>query len=114
MDVKEEITRVELKDAQDKYRKAVSVAVGEVENTILNLKKYQEQRDLEKVRLDRLLEAQKKSNIRLENGLITQLELLNYQQQVLVSRQDVLNLNLLILSDTITLYNALGGPWIPR
>ena len=113
LDAKEEVARVKFKNAQDLYRKAVSSAVGEVENTIINLQKFEERRDLEIKRLERLLAAQKKSEIRLENGLITQLELLQYQREVLAAREDVLNLKMQLLSETITLYNALGGPWKP-
>ena len=113
LDAKEEVARVKFKNAQDLYRKAVSSAVGEVENSIINLQKFEERRELEIKRLDKLLAAQKKSEIRLENGLITQLELLQYQREVLAAREDVLNLKMQLLSETITLYNALGGPWKP-
>ena len=113
LDAQEEIARVKLKNAEDVYRKTVSTAIGEVENAIINLQKYEERRVLELQRLERLLKAQEKSEVRLENGLITQLELLQYQREVLASREDVLNLRMLLLSETITLYNALGGPWKP-
>lgn len=111
LDSQEAIARVKLKNAEDVYRKTVSTAIGEVENAIINLQKYEERRLLELQRLERLLKAQEKSQVRLENGLITQLELLQYQREVLASREDVLNLNMLLLTETITLYNALGGPW---
>ncbi|WDE99087.1 TolC family protein [Lentisphaera profundi] len=111
LDSQEAIARVKLKNAEDVYRKTVSTAIGEVQNAIINLQKYEERRLLELQRLERLLKAQEKSQVRLENGLITQLELLQYQREVLASREDVLNLKMLLLSETITLYNALGGPW---
>ena len=113
LDAQEEIARIKLKNAEDVYRKTVSTAIGEVENAIINLQKYEERRLLELQRLERLLQAQEKSTVRLENGLITQLEVLQYQREVLASREDVLNLKMLLLSETITLYNALGGPWKP-
>ena len=103
--------RITLETRQEEYRQAVINAVGEVEGALINLSQRKQQFGLEQKRLDSLLDAQKQSEDRFEGGLITQIEVLNYQQQVLSSRQQMLSLYSLLLNDSVTLHNALGGSW---
>jgi len=103
--------RINLEVRQKEYRQAVITAVGEVENSLINLAQRQQQFGFEEQRLKSLEEAQVKSKDRFKEGLISQLEVLNYQQQILSTKQQILALYTLLLSDSVTLHNALGGSW---
>ena len=107
-----EKARIELDSAQEKYRQTVIKAVGEVANVLTNINDRNAQVLIEKERLKNLKISQDESQLRFDNGLITQLELLNYQQQVLAAKEDILGLETTLLNDTINLHNALGGTWI--
>ena len=111
VDIDIEKQRINLQIRQKEYRQAVVVAVGEVENSLINLAQRKRQLSIERKRLETLKDAQRKSQDRFDEGLITPLEVLNYQQQVLTSRQQILSLYTLLLNDSVTLHNALGGSW---
>ncbi|NQZ57317.1 MAG: efflux transporter outer membrane subunit [Lentisphaeraceae bacterium] len=110
-DINVKTQRINLQIRQKEYRQAVVVAVGEVENSLINLAQRKKQYLIEVRRLNTLKEAQQKSQERFNEGLITPLEVLNYQQQILTSKQQILSLYSLLLSDSVTLHNALGGSW---
>ena len=107
-----EKSRIELASRQEEYRQTVINAVGEVANILTNINDRNAQVDIERKRLENLKISQDESQLRFDNGLITQLELLNYQQQVLAAKEDILGLETSLLNDTINLHNALGGTWI--
>jgi NodT family efflux transporter outer membrane factor (OMF) lipoprotein len=107
-----EKARIELDSAQEKYRQTVIKAVAEVANVMTNMNDRTAQVFIEQERLKNLEISQNESQLRFDNGLITQLELLNYQQQVLAAKEDILGLETSLLNDTINLHNALGGTWI--
>ena len=67
--------------------------------------------DLEKKRLAQLSEADVKNKLNLDAGVISTLERIQFKQQLIASRQQILSFYSLELQDTIALFTALGGGW---
>ena len=68
------------------------------------LRAQQAQADAEGVRF-------KLSDLRYQNGIASQLDLLDAQRSLFSARQAVVQTRLLQLQNQVTLYKALGGGW---
>ena len=105
--VSEASTRV----VEEEYRKTVIRAFEEVENALVNLASRREQRvEIEALR-DKLRVVADQVQAQLQEGMVSQLELLESERSVLAAEQALLANKQLILNDTVALYKALGGGW---
>ena len=50
-------------------------------------------------------------DVRLREGLVSQLEVFDTERSLLGAQQDILSTYQQLLTDTVTLYKALGGGW---
>lgn len=109
-----ELNEVDVKIAKEEYRRAVLQAFEEVEVALLNLSARQEQmRELQK-QIDDLRVVKGVQDARLSEGLVSQLEVFETERSLLGAQQEVLTLHQQLLTDTVTLYKALGGGWPPE
>lgn len=93
------------------YEKAIQTAFREVADALAGratlgeqLRAQQAQADAEGVRF-------KLSDLRYQNGIASQLDLLDAQRSVFAARQAVVQTRLLQLQNQVTLYKTLGGGW---
>jgi outer membrane protein TolC len=78
---------------------------------LLNLDTRQQQmRELE-VQIENLQVVRNVQDGRLREGLISQLEVFDTERSLLGAQQEMLTTYQQLLTDTVTLYKALGGGW---
>ena len=110
--------RVKTSEAQSKvveeeYRKTVITALEEVENALVNLDAHKKQRTELQQQVDHLRTVAAQVEAQLKEGLISQLEVFETERSLLSAELALLANHQQILSDTVTLYKALGGGWSP-
>jgi NodT family efflux transporter outer membrane factor (OMF) lipoprotein len=110
--------RVQTAEAQTKvveaeYQRTVIGAFEEVENTLVNLDAHRQQRVELMQKVDNLNVVAAQTVARLKEGLVSQLDVLESERSLLSGQQALLANHQQILSDTVTLYKALGGGWTP-
>ncbi|MGF6748718.1 outer membrane protein TolC [Paraburkholderia sp. MM5482-R1] len=105
------VTEAQSKVAEQQYRVAVMGAFEEVENALVNLSAHKAQHAelLQQVSRLQIVADQIQSQLRL--GVVSQLEVFEDERTLLEAQQALLENHQLILSDTVTLYKALGGGW---
>lgn len=109
IDVK--LNEVDVEIAKQEYRRAVLQAFEEVEVALLNLSSRHEQmRELE-ARIEDLRVVKAVQDAQLSEGLVSQLEVFETERSLLSAQQEILTLHQQLLTDTVTLYKALGGGW---
>ncbi len=93
------------------YEKAIQTAFREVADALAGratlgeqLRAQQAQAEAEAVRF-------KLSDLRYQNGIASQLDLLDAQRSLFAARQAVVQTRLLQLQNQVTLYKTLGGGW---
>ena len=93
------------------YEKAIQTAFREVADALAGratlgeqLRAQQAQANAEGVRF-------KLSDLRYQNGIASQLDLLDAQRSLFAARQAVVQTRLLQLQNQVTLYKTLGGGW---
>ena len=99
--------------AEAEYRRTVMVAFEEVENALTSLAARKEQRVelLQQTRELKLVATEVQAQ--LKAGVVSQLEVFETERQLLAAELALLGNHQQILSDTVTLYKALGGGWPP-
>lgn len=110
--------RIKVSEAQtqvveEEYRRTVITAFEEVENALTNLSARNAQKQVLVSRREQLVVVSDQVYAQLEEGLVSQLEVFEVERSLLDSEQQMLANHWQILTDTITLYKALGGGW-PR
>ncbi len=95
------------------YRRVVLLAFQEVEGALVNLGNRRAQKSAIEAELAKLEQVAEQTQTQLELGLTNQLEVLESQRRLLSVNQALLETHQNILSDTVTLYKALGGGWDP-
>lgn len=97
--------------AEQQYRATVLGAFKEVENALVNLEAHKKQRGelLEQTEYLRTVSAQVESQLKM--GVVSQLEVFETERSLLAAQLALLANHQQILSDTVTLYKALGGGW---
>lgn len=109
IDVK--INQADVRVQIHQYRKAVLKAFEEVEIVLLNLDSRQRQmRELEE-QINRLRIVRGVQQARLQEGLVSQLEVFETERTLLSAQKGILSAYQQLLTDTLTLYKALGGGW---
>jgi NodT family efflux transporter outer membrane factor (OMF) lipoprotein len=104
-------TKAQTKLAEEAYRQTVIAAFEEVENALVNLDAHTRQRTELRQQTDFLLAAVAQIEAQLKEGLVSQLEVFEAERQLLAAQLALLANHQQILSDTVTLYKALGGGW---
>ncbi|APA89250.1 efflux transporter outer membrane subunit [Paraburkholderia sprentiae WSM5005] len=97
--------------AEQQYRVAVMGAFEEVENALVNLSAHKAQHAELQQQVARLQIVADQIQSQLRLGVVSQLEVFEDERTLLEAQQALLANHQLILSDTVTLYKALGGGW---
>lgn len=110
--------RVRTSEAQRKvveqeYRRTVMGAFEEVENALVNLDAHRKQRTELQQQVERLQAVAAATDAQRREGLVSQLEVFETERSLLGAQLALLANHQQILSDTVTLYKALGGGWPP-
>jgi len=106
-------TEAEIKVAEESYRRTVIAAFEEVENGLVNLDAHRlENEELQK-QVARLQAVADQTKTKLEEGIVTQLQVFEDERSLLAAQLALLDSHEQMLSDTVTLYKALGGGWAP-
>lgn len=97
--------------AEHEYRRVVMAAFEEVENALVNLDAHRRQRVELQQQAERLAIVAAQVQAQLQEGMVSQLEVFEAERSLLASQLALLANHQQILSDTVTLYKALGGGW---
>lgn len=97
--------------AKYEYANAINVAFQEVSDALTNISNRKEQRLVLVERVANLEEIRGQIHKKLELGLISQLEIIDIEQNLYIAKKGLDKLETNLLSDTIALYKALGGGW---
>ncbi len=104
-------SEIAVRDAELQYRESVLTAYEEVEIAMLNLRSRKLQMESLEDQIANLTVVRDVQRERLKEGLVSQLELFETERSLLSSQQAILQAYQQVLSDTVTLYMALGGGW---
>jgi NodT family efflux transporter outer membrane factor (OMF) lipoprotein len=99
--------------AEQDYRRTVIAAYEEVENALVNLDAHRQQRVELQMQVDQLKLVSSQTEVQLQAGVISQLEVFETERSLLAAQLALLASHQQVLSDTVTLYKALGGGWAP-
>lgn len=99
--------------AEQEYRRTVIGAFEEVENALVNLDAHRRQRVELQQQSEQLGVVAAQVEAQLKEGMVSQLEVFEAERTLLASQLALLANHQQILSDTVTLYKALGGGWPP-
>jgi NodT family efflux transporter outer membrane factor (OMF) lipoprotein len=99
--------------AEQQYRRTVIGAFEEVENALVNLDAHRRQRAELQQQADQLGVVAAQVEAQLKEGMVSQLEVFEAERTLLAAQLALLANRQQILSDTVTLYKALGGGWPP-
>ncbi len=104
-------SEAETKLIEQEYRRTVMAAFEEVENALVNLDSHKKQRVELQQQVDSLSVVATQIQAQLKEGLVSQLELFETERSLLGAQLALLANHQQLLSDTVTLYKALGGGW---
>jgi NodT family efflux transporter outer membrane factor (OMF) lipoprotein len=107
------VSEAQTQVVEQEYRRTVITAFEEVENALTNLSARNAQKQELVSRRENLAIVSEQVYAQLEEGLVSQLEVFEVERSLLDSEQQMLANHWQILTDTISLYKALGGGW-PR
>jgi outer membrane protein, multidrug efflux system len=106
-------TEAQIKVAEEDYRRTVIAAVEEVENALVNLEAHRRQKEELQKQVDQLRVVSAQTEAQLEAGVASQLDVFENERSLLTAQLALLASYGQVLSDTVTLYKALGGGWPP-
>jgi multidrug efflux system outer membrane protein len=104
-------TEAQIKVAEEDYRRTVIAAFEEVENALVNLEAHRKQREELQKQVDQLQLVSAQTAAQLEVGVVSQLDVFENERSLLTAQLALLASHEQVLSDTVTLYKALGGGW---
>jgi multidrug efflux system outer membrane protein len=104
-------TEAQIKVAEEDYRRTVIAAFEEVENALVNLDAHRKQREELQKQVDQLQVVSAQTAAQLEIGVVSQLDVFENERSLLAAQLELLASHEQVLSDTVTLYKALGGGW---
>ena len=99
--------------AEQDYRRTVIAAYEEVENALVNLDAHRQQKVELQMQVDQLKLVSAQTEVQLQAGMVSQLEVFENERSLLAAQLALLASHQQVLSDTVTLYKALGGGWMP-
>ena len=105
------VSQAESELTKEQYRKTVMRAFEEVESTLISLSSRQQQHKYLLDRKEKLDIVSLQVQARLEEGMISQLQVFESERELLSAKLKLLANHRLILEDTVLLYKALGGGW---
>jgi len=104
-------TEAQIKVAEQQYRRTVMAAFEEVENALVNLDAHKKQHSELQEQTDHLQVVAAQIQAQLREGVVSQLQVFESERSLLAAQLALLANHQQILSDTVTLYKALGGVW---
>jgi outer membrane protein, multidrug efflux system len=104
-------TEAQIKVAEEDYRRTVIAAYEEVEDALVNLEAHRGQKEELQKQVDQLQVVSDQSAAQLEIGVVSQLDVFENERSLLTAQLALLASYEQVLSDTVTLYKALGGGW---
>lgn len=104
-------TEAQVKVAEEDYRRTVIAAYEEVENALVNLNAHRQQKEELQKQVDQLQLVSAQTEAQLEVGVVSQLDVFENERTLLTAQLALLASHEQVLSDTVTLYKALGGGW---
>lgn len=104
-------SEAEIKVVEEQYRRTVIGAFEEVENALVNLDAHQKQRSELQQQREHLQVVAEQIQAQLKEGVVSQLQVFESERSLLAAQLALLTSHQQILSDTVTLYKALGGGW---
>jgi outer membrane protein, multidrug efflux system len=104
-------TEAQIKVAEEDYRRTVIAAFEEVENALVNLEAHRRQKEELQKQVDQLQLVSAQTAAQLEIGVVSQLDVFENERSLLAAQLTLLASHEQVLSDTVTLYKALGGGW---
>jgi len=106
-------TETQIKVAEEGYRRTVIAAFEEVEDALVNLEAHRRQKEELQKQVDQLQVVSNQTAAQLEAGVVSQLDVFENERSLLTAQFALLASHEQVLSDTVTLYKALGGGWAP-
>lgn len=106
-------SEAQIQVAEQDYRRTVIAAFEEVENALVNLEAHRQQRVELQAQVDQLKLVATQTETQLRAGVVSQLEVFETERSLLAAQLSLLVSHQQVLSDTVTLYKALGGGWEP-
>ncbi|HWM67133.1 MAG TPA: efflux transporter outer membrane subunit [Steroidobacteraceae bacterium] len=104
-------TEAQVKVAEADYRRTVIAAYEEVENALVNVEAHRRQKEQLQKQVDQLQLVSAQTEAQLEIGVVSQLDVFENERSLLSAQDELLASYQQVLSDTVTLYKALGGGW---
>ncbi|RJG05555.1 efflux transporter outer membrane subunit [Noviherbaspirillum cavernae] len=106
-------SEAQTKVVEEQYRRTVMGAFEEVENSLVNLDAHKKQRVELQQQTDQLQVVAAQIQAQLKEGVVSQLEVFETERSLLAAQLALLANHQQLLSDTVTLYKAMGGGWGP-
>jgi NodT family efflux transporter outer membrane factor (OMF) lipoprotein len=106
-------TEAQIKVAEETYRRTVIAAFEEVEDALVNLEAHRKQREELQKQVNDLQLVSSQTEAQLDVGVVSQLDVFENERSLLTAQLALLASHEQVLSDTVTLYKALGGGWAP-
>jgi multidrug efflux system outer membrane protein len=97
--------------AEESYRRTVIGAFEEVENALVNLDAHRKQRAELEQQVAQLEVVARQFAGQLREGVVSQLDVFEVERSLLSAQLALLANHQQLLSDTVTLYKAMGGGW---
>jgi len=97
--------------AEQQYRRTVIGAFEDVENALVNLDAHKKQRAELLQQVEQLRTVQQQFAGQLREGVVSQLDVFESERSLLSAQLALLANHQQLLSDTVTLYKAMGGGW---
>lgn len=94
------------------YEGVVIQAFKEVEDALVKIQTYNEQRVSLESKMETAVESEVLSKVRYDQGTTTYLEVLEQQRQSFSSQLDFITVRLNVVNSYVLLYKALGGGWL--
>jgi NodT family efflux transporter outer membrane factor (OMF) lipoprotein len=105
------LARAEEKEAALSYRATVLNALREVEDALVSYRVDRASRDLLQDTLDSAQTTWDLARNQYDHGLASFINVLNAESTVLTDRQALVQANVQLVNDIVSLYRALGGGW---
>jgi outer membrane protein TolC len=96
---------------EQQYRRTVIGAFEDVENALVNLDAHKKQRVELQQQVEQLKTVQQQFAGQLKEGVVSQLDVFESERSLLSAQLALLANHQQLLSDTVTLYKAMGGGW---
>lgn len=106
-------TEAQTEVAEHDYQRTVMTAFQDVENALVNIDADRHQRVEIQQQVDQLRVVADQVERQLKEGVVSQLEVFEAERSLLAAQQQLLANHAQSLSDTVLLYQALGGGWQP-